>query len=141
MDLMVEDLVEIIKKHLSPDLLKKEYREENKNNPMFGHCYVATETLFHLINQYSDHSLLLNFRPYWGKDERGITYWWLQNDSNHELNILDVTKDQYYQNGKEPPYQNGRKGAFLTKYASNRALTLLQRVKTELNEKGIEKIY
>ena len=45
------ELMEKIKSNLTSDLLKKEYREINKKNPFFGHCYVATETLFHFLIQ------------------------------------------------------------------------------------------
>jgi hypothetical protein len=44
----MNNVIEAIKQSLTPDLLKKPYREENSTNPMFGHCYVASEALFHI---------------------------------------------------------------------------------------------
>ena len=78
----VDQLISSIQKHLTPDLMKSEYRELNKSNPMFGHCYVATETLYHLLKQ--DHIKGNNspikqtdkYFPYHAKDEMGITHWW-----------------------------------------------------------------
>tara|TARA_R100000655_G_scaffold109123_1_gene162760 strand:+ start:48 stop:431 length:384 start_codon:yes stop_codon:yes gene_type:complete len=114
----LEVIISDIKKCLTPDLLKKEYREINKKNPMYGHCYVATETLYHLLKDK-------NFKPHYGKDEDNITHWWLQD--NHK-NIIDVTKEQYTILNKEPPYNNGKRGAFLTLNPSKRSKILMDRI-------------
>ncbi len=127
-------LINKIKANLTPDLLKKEYRDSNKNNPMFGHCYVATETLFHMlydVNKSDDNFFVFNgvndneFKPHYGKDDNNITHWWLQNS---EGKILDITSEQYTSFNKVPPYKNGRKGYFLTKYPSKRAKKLIERI-------------
>jgi len=114
----IQNLINNIKDNLTSNLLKKEYRELNKNNPMFGHCYIATETLYHLINNK-------DYKPYYGKDENNITHWWLQNSSGK---ILDATKEQYTSLNKKPPYHKGRKGAFLTKQPSKRSKILINKL-------------
>ena len=43
--------------------------------------------------------------PMKGKDYRGETHWWLQDDDK----IYDVTADQYYSVGQTPPYESGKK--------------------------------
>ena len=50
----IETIIEKVKSNLTPDLLKPIYREKNKTNPMYGHCYVATESPYHLLqsNEY-----------------------------------------------------------------------------------------
>ena len=112
----VDQLISSIQKHLTPDLLKSKYREHNITNRMFGHSYVATETLYHLLKQ--DHVIGSNFPikqtdkyyPYHAKDENGISHWWLQDELG---NKLDVTIDQFLSEDRQPPYVTGRKGWFL----------------------------
>lgn len=88
----------LIRRNLTPDLLTPKYREENKTNPMYGHCYHSTQALFYLM----DTDLLI---PMAGIDYREDYHWWLQND---EL-IYDLTAEQYYSVDKLPPYHNGKK--------------------------------
>lgn len=88
----------LIKRNLTPDLLTPKYREENKINPMYGHCYHSTQALFYLM----DTDLLV---PMSGLDYRGDYHWWLQNEDR----IYDLTAEQYYCVDKLPPYHNGKK--------------------------------
>jgi len=120
------DLIRKIQKSLTPDLLKAPYRERNATNPMFGHCYVATEAFYHLIKD--DHPG--RFSIYFGKDEEGIVHWWLHD--NQAVRILDITADQYYSVGKTPPYDRSRHGSFLTNDPSKRAVIVMEKVKNEL---------
>ena len=102
---------------------------------MFGHCYVASETLYHLLQQ--DHVIGSNypikqtdrFHPHHARDENGITHWWLQDELG---NMLDVTIDQFLSKDRQPPYDNGRKGWFLTKQPSKRSKELMTRVLSDL---------
>ena len=87
----------LIRKNLTPDLLTPKYREENKTNPMFGHCYHSSQALFYLMNT----DLLV---PMCGKDYRNDYHWWLQDREK----IYDVTAEQYYSVGKLPPYHKGK---------------------------------
>ena len=122
----MKTLIKTIQEKLTPDLLKKPYREENSKNPMFGHCYVATETLYHLIDNPMD------FNIQYGKDERNITHWWLKDKKTNE--IVDVTADQYYSQNLIPPYDKGRNASFLTNFPSKRAKKLMERVKTNVQQ-------
>lgn len=115
-------IIRLVCSKLSPDLLKKEYRKENINNPMYGHCYVASEVIFHILealrpNQYA---------PFRGKDENGTNHWWIVEISTGK--ILDATAQQYFSKGVSPPYEKGRKCCFLTKNPSKRAQILLKRI-------------
>lgn len=89
----------LIKRHLTPDLLTPKYREENKINPTYGHCYHSTQALFYMMN--TDKLI-----PMSGIDYRGDYHWWLQDGER----VYDVTGDQYYIVEKLPPYHNGKKG-------------------------------
>ncbi len=131
----VDQLILSIQNHLTPDLLKSEYRELNKSNRMSGHCYVATETLSHLLKQ--DHVIGSNYPikqtdkcyPYYAKDENAITHWWLQDELG---NRVDLTIDQFLSEGRQPPYDTARKGWLLTKQPSKRSKKLIERVVSEL---------
>ena len=117
----IQELTTKIQECLTPDLLKKPYREKNKNNPMYGHCYVATEALYHSLDDRTKYQIQH------GKDHEGVVHWWLREKETGE--IVDVTSDQYYSQGLTPPYNNGRNGSFLTNFPSKRAVTLMERIK------------
>lgn len=119
-DPKIRELISTIQESLSPDLLKPEYREANKSNPMFGHCYVASEALFHALGGFS-----MSWRPVRARDLEGIVHWWLEDEAG---GILDPTADQYLSQNKEPPYAQGRKAGYLTRDPSKRSRVLLDRI-------------
>lgn len=115
-----DDAIKAIRKNLSDDLLKPDFKDDGRH-PMFGHCFVATEALWHLTGK--------KYSVYCGKDDEGITHWWLQDALG---NKLDATADQYTDLGKQPPYHRGKKSAFMMTYnegePSNRCKVLLDRI-------------
>jgi hypothetical protein len=111
-----EELIVKIRENLSPDLLKKEYREINKTNPMYGHCYVASEVFYHLSeNKYRSKILKVG----------DITHWFLVDNNK----IIDITKDQF---NFELDYNKSRNCAFLTKEPSLRAQKLINKIKQDI---------
>ena len=111
-------LIQKIQTALTPDLLKPEYRRRwNPDNPMYGHCYVASEVLYHMLGGSES-----GWNPWHGRDENGVVHWWLQ----RRYVRLDPTADQYQD--RDPPYENGRRGAFLTKAPSKRARIVMERI-------------
>jgi hypothetical protein len=108
----------IIESSLSDDLLRKDWLERRKptDHPTFGHCYVATEALWHLWGKYH------GYRP-WVVNEDGYTHWYLVDD---EGDVKDPTKGQRL--GREVPYETGRRNGFLTKRPSRRCRTVMRRV-------------
>ena len=121
----LDTVIRAVQASLTPDLLKREYREGNRGNPMFGHCYVATEALYYMLREGG-----LEVYPMHGKDPNGIVHWWLEDDAG---NIIDATADQYFSVGEEPPYERGTRGAFLpsryrTGGPSERARVVIERV-------------
>lgn len=113
-------LTQKIRRSLSPDLLKKQYVEQNACNPMYGHCYTATEALYHSLGGQDS-----GYTPMRGKDDDGIVHWWLRNNSTGE--IVDLTADQYTSVGKTPPYDRGVGAGFLTREPSKRAQEVMDR--------------
>ena len=114
------DLMAAIRKVLTPDLVQPKYRG-HPENPMFGHCYVASEALYHMLG-----GKVAGYQSYRGKDDTGDVHWWLEDTlTGHRY---DVTADQYLSVGKRPPYAAGRAGPFLTKKPSRRAQIVIDRV-------------
>ena len=106
---------------LSPDLLKKEYQEANKTNSTYGHCYAASEALYHLLGAAQS-----AYTPVSGRDKNGVVHWWLRNKDTKE--ILDPTSAQYTSVNEQPPYEAGVARGFLTKEPSKRAQEIINRV-------------
>ena len=129
---MLDDLIKDIKEHLTPDLLKPRYREENKaGNPMYGHCYIATEALYYLIRseKYDLYDEYSGFKPRCGKEPNGDTHWWLQ---TRDGDIIDPTKEQFDILKRPAPYYNSRFTAFMytgeADKPSNRTKELIGRI-------------
>jgi len=109
-------IIKMITDNLSDDLLKKEYRITG--NWLAGHCYVATEVLYHLMddnmrNKYSPATLKIN----------NITHWFLKEKNGN--NIIDITKQQF---DFPLDYTISTNRSFLTKTPSKRALVLINRI-------------
>lgn len=118
----IEDLIKKIQAVLTDDLLTpywKDIIKKEDNHPTAGHCYAASEALYHLIDGQKS-----RYTPHVGRTEDG-THWWLQNKRNK---ILDPTIEQFYYKEKLPPYNNGRGTGFLTKSPSKRAQIIINRV-------------
>jgi hypothetical protein len=115
---MIEE-IQRIQQVLTPDLLKPQFRKKGEH-PLYGHCYAASEALYHKLGGKNK-----GYKPVRGKDEKGITHWWLLDKDG---NILDPTSEQYTSKGLEPPYENGRPAGFLTREPSKRAREILRRI-------------
>jgi hypothetical protein len=103
-------------------LLKSEYKEKNLGRPARpyeGHCYTATEALFHLLGGYEQEE----YRPYRLRHE-GATHWWLRSKSGQNR---DLTNEQFL---TPVPYEQGVGNGFLTRQPSKRAQIIIDDVKT-----------
>lgn len=116
-------LIEQIQSVLTDDLLSsdwKRYIRTGDFHPTTGHCYAASEALYHLLGGKEK-----GYTPQVGKSANG-THWWLE-DKNE--NILDPTAEQFYYKGNKPPYETGRGNGFLTKFPSKRAQKIIEEIK------------
>jgi hypothetical protein len=105
---------------LSLDLLHPSYRRTDRQSlkvACTGHCYVATEALYHLLGKE------VGFRPYVFRHPNGATHWWLGHPETGE--ILDPTSPQL---GRVFDYSQGRRATFRTAQPSKRALELMRRI-------------
>ena len=105
--------------YLTIDLLRPKYKKAGMPKS-YGHCYVASEVLYHLWAKDK------GYKPYCARDEEDNVHWWLMNNTG---DILDPTVSQYEERDLEPPYSKGRCCGFLTKGPSKRALIVLNRNK------------
>ena len=120
-----------IRRNLTDDLLQPKYRKRLKRKPTSGHCYVATEALYHILSLKEREK----YKPYYLK-VNDDTHWYLMTDD--KIFILDPTYDQF---DFLPDYDSGKRAGFLTKTPSKRTLILLQRIKngTQLHTKNIRR--
>src|SRR4051812_46333350 len=111
----IHRMVEAVKSHLTDDLRKPQYR--GHENCLAGHCYVASEALYHMLGVAK-----AGWVPQTIQHESG-SHWYLKH--KHSGAIVDPTKDQF---ATPVPYANGRGCGFLTKQPSKRTQTVLNRV-------------
>lgn len=103
-----------------PDLLTDDLRREpwkGHTNVYAGHCYVASEALFHLLGGYSAGWTARYLR------HEGSPHWFLQHKDG---TVIDPTEDQF---STPVPYHLGRGIGFLTSQPSKRARVLIDRLK------------
>ena len=113
---IIHQSIKTIKSLLTDDLRKKKY----KGNPIrsAGHCYVASETLYHFLGGKSS-----GLKPMFIRYD-GEPHWFLMwNDL-----IIDATCDQFY---IRVPYSRAKGKGFLTKFPSKRSKILLDRLYKE----------
>ena len=125
-------LIAAIRKNLSPDLLHEDDRyHDGSGVGTAGHCYVASEVLYHMLGGKKSGLKPCNGRL-WDMQEAddlvacatsGIQHWWLEDEDG---NVIDPTADQFPDGF---PYEVGRGRGFLTAKPSKRAKILMQRVR------------
>ena len=95
-------------------LLKPEYRKKKNRHPLEGHCYVASEALYHATGGPEG-----PYKPRFIRHEE-TPHWFLVNAQTGE--VVDLTADQFT---TPVPYDNAIGKGFLTKGPSKRAQQIL----------------
>jgi len=108
------NLIKLIQSVLTDDLRKKKY--QGSSNKMKGHCYVASEALYHLLGGKGYGWIPQNIK------HEGESHWFLLHESGR---IIDVTSSQFIT--KVPTYKAIGRG-FLTKQPSKRAKIVIDRL-------------
>lgn len=107
-------LVADVRGALTDDLRRPPYR--GNPNPMAGHCYVASEALYHRLGGKAE-----GWTPMFIHHE-GAPHWFLRHEDGA---IIDATADQF----RTPvPYEEATGKGFLTRQPSERAQTVLDRL-------------
>lgn len=104
--------------NLTPDLLNKHYAEQD--HPLSGHCYVASETYYHLSPDKK--KLVPVYCSYRVNEETG-THWWLENKETGER--IDLTAKQFDKDFRNQLYSKGQRSGFLTKRPCKRTQKLI----------------
>jgi hypothetical protein len=108
------EIVKDVRSCLSDELRKKAYRDNP--NPIAGHCYVASEVVYHQLGGKPE-----GWTPQTIRHEGG-PHWFLKNADG---TVIDPTADQF----ETPvPYEQGRGCGFLTKQPSKRSQKVIQRL-------------
>ena len=111
-------LIESIVSLLHPGLLPKDpyWRRANRRNPLAGHCYVASESLFWLSGGRRSGLVPQVMRV------GGRTHWFLKDRAGR---IIDPTASQFK---RTPSYRKARGCGFLTARPSRRAQEIIDRI-------------
>lgn len=104
-----------VSKALTDDLRRSPWK--GMDNPLAGHCYVASEAAWHLLGGRDS-----QWKPSFIKHE-GASHWYLRNIENGR--ILDITASQFEE---LPDYSKGIGKGFLTKEPSRRSQIVIKRV-------------
>ena len=94
----LEKVTKLITSKLSLKYCPPQFREDNIQNILFGHCYHATQALYYFFKS-------ANLKIMSAKCSIAGQHWWLQDGDK----IIDITSDQYYSIGKTPPYDKRKK--------------------------------
>jgi hypothetical protein len=119
----LDDLAQAIQTVMTPDLLKPKYRHSTA--PLAGHCYVTTQTYFHLMGGKEAGYEVYHIQM--GDD----IHWFLLKLPNE---IIDLTASQFE---RPVPYPEGVHGGFLTNYPDERAQIVIERLREQYPELGI----
>ena len=110
-----KNLVKKVQAALSDDLRRPPWK--GSGNPLAGHCYVASEALYHMLGGKK-----AGYTPMFIKHE-GAPHWFLRGPDGE---YIDPTEGQF----ETPvPHEDGTPKGFLTKQPSARAQTVIDRVK------------
>lgn len=109
----LETVVRLVHHALTDDLRLPEYR--GNANPLAGHCYVASEALYHLLGGKEAHLTPAHIM------HEGRSHWFL---FSHD-GVIDATVSQFK---SEPKYDRARRSGFMTKLPSKRAKVVIDRV-------------
>lgn len=115
------ELIKKIQSVLTDDLLIPYWQKHKsiEDHKLFGHCYAASEALFHMLGGKE-----AGYVPMRASTPLG-THWWIRDKNG---NYLDPTKEQFIHRGFELPYDRGIGAGFLTKQPSKRAQKIIDRV-------------
>lgn len=107
---------EKVRSVLTDDLLKPQYRDKVDRKPTSGHCYAASEAIYHMMGGRESGWTPMQVR------HEGESHWFLKHQDG---TIIDPTADQF---DTPIPYGKAVGRGFLTKQPSSRAQTIIDRV-------------
>lgn len=112
----IAQMSERVRAVLTDDLLTPTYRSLPNRTPTTGHCYAASEALYHLLGGKAAGWIPVRLR------HEGGPHWFLR---HLDGTILDATSDQF---DTPVPHGQGTGCGFLTRLPSKRAAEIIRRV-------------
>lgn len=109
-------LVNLVRSVLDDSLLKPHWRAMPNRKPTAGHCYAASEALYHMLGGKA-----AGWTPVVLQHEGG-SHWFLRDRTGAPV---DATGDQF---STAVPHALGRGTGFLTRQPSARAAEIMRRV-------------
>ncbi len=133
----MHDLVLSVRKSLSPDLLKPEWRKiaRRKRCAVAGHCYAASEAIYHMLGGAAAGWVpqVLSHASWPEGLSKGQTHWFLRNCRTGA--VIDATSDQFH---PLVPRHNAAKGSgFLTRQPSRRASIIIDRARSAQGQNAV----
>mgnify|MGYP003109594541 CR=1 FL=1 len=137
------DLARVINKHLTPDLLGKDYKKDApcKAGDTTGHCFITTQAAwFELGGKDSGYvPRMLTHKEFPEALKPGETHHYLINPNTNE--VIDLTYDQFEKkniNQYDIPYSLGKKSGYQNQAIENnkptvRTQKLLDKINAETN--------
>jgi len=122
--MLLDSLVRVVQEALSLDLLRTLYQERQAAgaHPLTGHCYVASEALYHLLGGAD-----AGWTPMHIQHE-GESHWYLRGPDG---TFLDPTEAQF----RNPvPHWHGKGKGFMTSQPSRRAQVVIDRVNARVRD-------
>ena len=110
--------------NLEISFLSRTYLNDNTGNPLYGFCYLCTQTVFYLMQTQQ-------LSPWSGVDDLGTSHWWLRDNFTDEL--IDPTASQYDFLNCDPPYATGKKRKWygFRPFPQMRTLDLIQKIQPD----------
>lgn len=112
---LVDTTVNEVRMQLTDELRRAPW--QGSDNSVAGHCYVASEAVFHLLGGKS-----AGLDVYRLMMPDGFTHWFL---TGPFVGVIDPTVDQF---DSEPAYERATRTGFLTSQPSARAQVVIDRV-------------
>lgn len=111
-----QDVAKRVSAVLTPDLLHRRFQGDSERHPVAGHCYAASEAVYHMMGGKEG-----GWTPMQVEHEGG-PHWFLNHPQHGRM---DLTSAQF----KSPvPYDKAKGKGFLTKEPSARARFIMERV-------------
>lgn len=114
-------IYDLVRKHLTDDLIPKDYKDKI-DSKYCGHCHHASLAMYHLLGG-KDHGYKINSCV----DELGIKHYWLLTGNNE---IIDPTKEQYTDLNRKLPYENKKERSSYR--MTNATKSIIEKVKSDL---------
>ena len=123
---IINDAIKTVLDNLQIDDLLKPYRKKHEDscNPLYGHCFVATEVLWELLKEQN----INEFFPHYVYHEE-CGHWFLKHSMNGD--IIDITAGQF--ETPVPYHRRGRRSSMMRMEGmpTKRTRKFLKRIKNK----------